>query len=271
MEIINQILDRALPASFNPGTYFLGLLISVVSVFLVAGIFRLWLGPGSTVNSSISSAVAIISVYGMALVIFSFGGNLQFLFSPLPFISASIDRVNIFPVFSAAWNEICAEFTGLLILLYLMNLLEVWLPKGRNFWSWYGFRFLAMIFAICLHYCLNLLLTNICSVSTLELLPYIILGIVAVILLLAFLKMILKNSIEFLSGFLGLFHTFLFKKSPGKQLLRALVTTLLITGVVCVLNYLSVTGIAIASIALLTYLPFIIIGLLMWYVIDKYL
>jgi hypothetical protein len=44
-----------------------------------------------------------------------------------------------------------------------------------------------------------------------------------------------------------------------------------LTALVSVLNYISFTSIALASVAALTYLPIIIIGLILWHVIEQYL
>ena len=53
--------------------------------------------------------------------------------------------------------------------------------------------------------------------------------------------------------------------------MRAMITTLLMTILVCVLNYLSYTAVSIAAVAVVTYLPVILIGLIFWYIISKFL
>lgn len=271
METIQQILDIALPDNFDPAKYFMSLLIAIVSILVVGGIFRLCFGKGSILNGAISSAIAILSIYTINVLIYSFGDNLQILFSPLPFVSVSDDVLTVFPIFDASFREICAEIVNMMVLSYLMNLLETWLPKGNKVWSWFSFRFLSLAIAVCLHYCINIFLNSVFKENILDIAPLILLGIVLVAFLLSCLKLLVGGALSFIDPFLGLFHTFFFKKDMGKQLMRAMVTTMLLTILVCVLNYLSYTSISIAAVAVLTYLPIIIFGLVLWYVVAQFL
>lgn len=266
-----QILDIILPASFDPAKYFMYLLIAVVSIFVVVGIFRLSFGKGSMLNGAISSAIAILCIYVIDVLIYSFGTKLQVLFEPLPFVSVTKDYLTVFPIFQASFREICKEIVNLMVLSYLMNLLEMWLPKGEKIWSWFGYRFLALGISLCLYYCVDLFLNNVMQGNALEVAPLILLGIVVGAFLLGCLKLIIGGALMFINPLLGIFHTFFFSKAIGKQLRRAMVTTLLLTAMVYVLNYLSYTAVAIGSVAVLTYLPIILIGLLIWYIVGKFL
>lgn len=271
MEIIQQILDIVLPANFDPAKYFMNLLIAIIGIVVIAGIFRLCFGKGSVINSAISSAIAILSIYVLNVLIYSFGTSLQVLFDPLPFVTVSEDYLTLFPIFDASYREICKEIVDMLILAYLMNLLETWLPKGDKIWSWFCFRFLALAMALCLNFCLNLLLISVCQENILEIAPAILLGIILIAFLLGCLKLIVGGALTFINPILGFFYSFFFSKEIGKQLMRAMITTLLMTILVCVLNYLSYTAVSIAAVAVVTYLPVILIGLIFWYIISKFL
>lgn len=271
MEIIQQILDIALPENFDLGKYCMTLLIAIISILVVGGIFRLCFGKGSILNGAISSAIAILCIYAMTILIYSFGDNLQLLFSPLPFVTVSEDYLTLFPIVDASFSEICAEIVNLMVLSYLMNLLETWLPKGNKVWSWYFFRFLSLSIAICLHHCINIFLSNVFQENILTVAPLILLGIVLVAFILGCIKLMVGGALAFIDPFLGLFHNFFFKLDVGKQLMRAMVTTILLTTLVYVLNYLSYTGISIAAVAVLAYLPVIIFCLVLWYVIAQFL
>jgi hypothetical protein len=271
MDIIKQALDSALPDSFDPTNYFTSLLISIIGILVAVGIFRLCFGKGSMLNCAVSSAIAIVSLYVINVVLYSFGSGLKILFTPLPFVTISEGYLQIFPIFNASFREICAEVFNLLILSYLMNLLQTWLPKGNKIWSWFGFRFLSLLLAICLHYCVHILLTVVLKADALSVAPLVLLGVLAAGLLLGCLKLVVGGALAFINPLLGLFYAFFFQKNIGKQLLKAVLTTLLVTALVCVLNYLSFTGIAIAAVSVLTYLPIILVGLLLWYVIEQFL
>lgn len=271
MEVIQQILDIVLPANFDPAQYFMNLLIAIIGILVVVGIFRLCFGKGSLLNAAISSSIAILSIYAINVLIYSFGSKLQILFDPLPFVSVSEDYLTVFPIFDASFPAICKEIVDMMILAYLMNLLETWLPKGEKIWSWFGFRFLALALAVCLNFCINLFMNSVFQESTLESAPLILLGIIAAAFLLGCLKLIIGGALTFLNPLLGLFYGFFFSKEIGKQLRRAMFTTALLTALVCVLNYFSYTAVSIAAVAVLTYLPIILLGLILWYIIAKFL
>jgi putative flippase GtrA len=271
MEIIQQILDIILPESFDPAAYFMNLLIAIVGILVVVGIFRLCFGKGSILNGAISSAIAILSLYVINVLIYSFGSSLTFLFEPLPFVEVAADQLTVFPIMGASFEQICAEIVSMMILAFLMNLLETWLPKGNKVWSWFCFRFLALSIAVCLHYCIDLLLNSVLQENALVAAPLILLGIVLAAFALACLKMLIGGALSFINPLLGLFHSFFFKQDVGKQLLRAMITTALLTALVYALNYLSYTGISIAAVAVVTYLPVILLGLALWYIISKFL
>jgi hypothetical protein len=212
-----------------------------------------------------------LSLYVINVLVYSFGSNLKILFTPLPFVNISEGYLQIFPIFNASFREICAEIFNLLILSYLMNLLQTWLPTGNKIWSWFGFRFLSLLLAICLHYCVHLLMSVVLKADAMSVAPVVLLCVVVGALLLGLLKLLVGGALTLINPILGLFYAFFFQKNIGKQLLKAILTTLLVTALVCVLNYISFTGITIAAVSILTYLPIILVGLVLWYVIEKYL
>ena len=55
----------------------------------------------------------------------------------------------------------------------------------------------------------------------------------------------------------------------GKQITKAMLTTAILSGLVYLLNYLGVTVISIASAALMAYIPFLIILVVLWYVVNR--
>lgn len=271
MEIVHKILDIVLPESFDIYSYAMNLLIAIVAIFVVTGICRISFGKGSILNGGIASAIAILTIYVVTVLIYSFGSKLHILFEPLPFVTVSEDYLTVFPIFDATLHSVCNEFVNMTILAYVMNLLETWLPKGDKLGSWFSFRFFALAIAVCLHYCINLLLTTVFKDSFLTVLPLYLLGITLLAFLLGCLKMIVGGEGAFVKNFLGAFHTFFFTKDMGKQLMRALTTSLLLTMLVYVLNYLSYTTVAIAAVTFFAYFPIILIGLVLWYIIAKFM
>lgn len=271
MDFIKTVLDIVLPESFDVTAYVMHLLVAIVAIFVVAGIFRLSLGKGSMINGAIASAVAILTIYVITVLLYSFGSKLNVLFEPLPFVTVSEDYLTIFPIFESSMHEFCREVVNLTILAYVMNLMETWLPKGDKLGSWFSFRFFALVIAVCVHYTVSLLLKHVVPESVLIVVPIYLMGIIALAFLLGVLKMIIGGESFFVKNFLGAFHGFFFSNDMGKQLMRAMTTTIILTIFVIILNYLSFTTVAIASVTIFAYLPIIVVGLILWYVIAKYM
>lgn len=263
--------DSILPEQFDLGNYLLALLVAVLAVFAVGGIFRLCFGRGSIINGVFSSTIAIISIYAITLLVYRFETRLNILFDALPFVSVSREYLTVFPILDVSFEVLCAEIVKMLVLAFLMNLLETWLPKGKSIWSWFGFRFLSLSIALSLHYCINLLLNSVLQENILSTAPLILLGVVMASFLLACLKLIIGGILAFINPLLSIFYFFFFRQDIGKQLLRAMLTTLFIGALVYALNVLSYTAIPIATVAVATYLPVILLGLIIWFVISKFL
>lgn len=271
MQILHTLIDKALPASFDPAQFFLVTFIAIASILILSGIFRLGFGKGSTLNSAISSSISILCIYVFSMVVFSFSSELKLLFAPLPFVTISGGYLRFFPIFNATFTLISTELLNLLIWAFLVNLLETWLPKGEKLFSWFFFRFFAIAMSICLHYFVEMLLLAVLPTNVSTLAPVILISLVGVTFLFGCLKMLVGGALAFINPFLGLFYTFFFSNAVGKQLKKAIVTTLLLTLLVCAFNFFGFTSICVASLAYLPYTIIFIFGLVLWYVISKFL
>lgn len=263
--------DFVLPEQFDLGNYALALLVAVMAVFAVGGIFRLCFGRGSMINGAFSSAIAIISIYAIAILVYRLETRFNIFFDALPFISVTEKYLIVFPILEVSFEVLCAEIVRMLVLAFLMNLLETWLPKGKGFFSWFGFRFLSLFIALSLHYFINLILNSVLQEQVLSTAPLILLGVVVVSFLLACLKVIIGGLLAFIHPLLSVFYLFFFRQNIGKQLLRAMLTTLFLGALVYALNALSYTAIPLVTVAVATYLPAIILGLIIWFVLSKFL
>lgn len=270
MEAIYSFIESITPDHFDAPQYVKFLLILVVGV-LVLGIIARLFGKRSLLSHAISSAIAILCIYVVNIVIYSTGVKLDAILSPLPFVNISGDYLAVFPILTSDLYSICSQVLNMVFLAFLMNLLDSWLPKGKKVLSWYFFRFLSVVLAICLQYVINLLLGAIIPTTLAEHAPMVLLVILAAALLLGSLKLLVGGALAFLNPILAIFYTFFFSNLVGKQLRKAILTTLILTALVCLLDYLGVVSIYIASAALAAYLPLLIIILLLWYVVGHLL
>ena len=271
MEAFLDTVRSFLPENTDPVPYIQFTLVVVVGALLLGILFRIIFGKRSTLNYAVSSAIAILCIYAVNIVIYSTGAKLDIILSPLPFVSISGDYLYIFPIFQADFRSICSEVLDMVILAFLMNLLECWLPKGKKVLSWFFFRFLSVVLAICLHCVISLLLEAVVPVSLAQIAPMVLLILLIATLLLGCLKLLVGGALAFINPLLGALYTFFFANIVGKQLSRAVLTTLILTALVCLLNYLEIAVIYVASAALVAYIPLIIIALILWYVIGHLL
>ena len=271
MEQVISFLQSYMPTDFNIPHYLIFLAVIVVGFFLIAGIGRLIFGEGAVLQRSVSASIAILCIYVINVVVFSTGLKLDFILTPLPFISLEEDYLLIFPIFSAEFSDICTHILNLVILSFLTNLIDSIMPKGEHLITWYLFRFLSVIMAICLHFIVNLILNILIPAGFAQYAPMILLIVLIASLLLGALKLVVGGLLVFLDPILGILYTFFFSTIVGKQLSKALLTTIFLTALVCLLNYLQIATVYIAAAALIAYLPLLIVLLIIWYVIGHIL
>lgn len=271
MEKIYEVFEAIVPDNFNVTNYLQFMLVMVVGVLLVGFLGRFVFGKRSTLNHAVSSAIAILCIYVVDVVVYSTGAKLEIILSPLPFVSIQGDYLMLFNILNGTFNDICVHVLDMVILAFLMNLLDSWLPKGKKLLSWYFFRFLSVVLAICLQYVVNLLLGVMVPAGFAAIAPTILVIVLLATLALGALKLLVGGALAFVNPLLAVLYTFFFSNIVGKQLSKAILTTALLTALVCLLNYLEIGAIYIATAALAAYLPLLIIVLVLWYVVGHLL
>lgn len=248
--------------------------IAVVAAgFLLLGFLgRVAMGKRSDLNHAVSSAVGILFIYGLTVVIYSFGVTLleQFL-SPLPFVSISGDYLTLLDFKGAELPDICYHVLSMIILAFLINLLDTWIPKGEKVFVWYLLRFATVVLAMVLHAIVSWALATYLPDVLVTYAPMILLGVLALMLLLGILKVVLGLVLTVVNPILGAIYAFFFSSMIGKQLSKAVLTTLILSVLVFVLNELGYTVIYIASAVLTTYIPLVIVLLILWYLVGHLL
>ena len=101
----------------------------------------------------------------------------------------------LFNILNADFNSLCSHVLDMVILAFLMNLLDSWLPQGKKLLSWYFFRFLSVVLAICLQYVINMLLAVLVPQGFGEYADMILLIVLVASLLLGALKLIVGGAL----------------------------------------------------------------------------
>ena len=244
----------------------------VCAVMLVLGFLgRTIFGKRSSLNHAVSSAIGILAVYILGLFLYGTSHVLSGLLASLPFVAVRDDMLALFSFTAADRTEICAMLVRMVVLAFLVNLLDTVLPKGKNVFSWLLFRLITVFLAVLCQGMIVWVSETYLPETFLAWAPMILLGILVATLLLGALKLLVGIALATINPIIGALYTFFFSTLVGKQLSKAMLTTLLICGLVYVLNYIGCTVISIASAALIAYIPLLILLVIIWYVLTRIL
>lgn len=271
MEYVNTYLTN-LPADMDLMTTLKFIGIFALGVLAVGLLGRIILGKRSSLNHSISSAMGILCIYAVTIVVYTFNPyDLSQYLAPLPFVAFSGDTLSIFAYVSMDLPSICYEILSMLILAFLVNLLDTWIPKGKKIIGWYGFRFLTVILSMLLHYAATWAINTFLPGALVTYAPMILLGVLGVMLVLGVLNIVLSLVLTVVNPIIGAVYTFFFSNVIGKQITKAVVTTIILCAVVFVLNYFGYAVISISASALSSYIPLIASLLILWYTVGHVL
>ena len=228
---MDQFLDALrglLPAGFDLEKFLTAVLVLAVGIFVLGLLGRLIFGKKSLLNRSISSAISILFIYIITVVIHSFGVDLDFLLSPLPFVSIRGDYLTL----SVEMSELSAHLLSMVILSFLANLADSWLPNGKNLFSWFFFRCISVLLAMVLHLIVTSVMTALLPEGLLVWTPRILLGALMLMIILGALKLVFAVT----SPLFAMLHSFFFSHTVGKMVYRAVLTTGILALMVYALN-----------------------------------
>lgn len=271
METIIDLLKSYLPESFDIETAIKAALLLCIGTLLIGAIGRVLFGKKSVLNQSVSAAIGILFIYALTIAIYSYDIDLDYLFTPLPFITLSDDYLHIFSFAGSDYIAICGQLLNMVILAFLVNVANSLLPKGKKVLSWLIFRCLSIILAMLLHAGFSYLLSMWLPEGLLTWAPVILLGLLVLSLAVGALKFVVGAVLTTVNPVIAVIYTFFFSTVAGKQISKAVLTTLIISALVFGLNQIGCAVVYIGTAALGAYLPFLIILLVIWYIVGKLL
>lgn len=268
---MSTILSELESAGFSMETFLKSAGILIAASLLLGLISRYAFGKRSSVNHAVSSAIGILFLYALTVVLYSAGAKYQDFVAPLPFVRLVGDQLTVFSFSGAHYAAICSEILSLIILAFLVNLLDTWLPKGKSILGWLFYRCLTVILALAMHLIVTFLFTTYLPEGIVTYAPTVLLWLLLIMLAVGALKLVVGALLATVNPIIGGLYTFFFATLVGKQLSKAVLTTALLSGIVYALNYFGLTVISIASAALIAYIPLIIVLLLIWYLVNRVL
>lgn len=239
---------------------------------VAGGLGRVILGKRSGLNHALSSAMGILLIYALTIIIYTFQPwNLIQYLSPLPYVTFADSFIVISPILGTSLSLFCSQTLSLIILAFLVNLLDTFLPRGESLLSWYLLRFLTVLIAMALHLVVKWACSTYLPSMLVNYAPVLLLIVVLSMLLMGVLNVVLGVVLTAMDPLFGGLYTFFFSNIIGKQITKAVFTSIVICGLLIGLDYLGYTVICITPDALIAYIPFAVILLILWYLIGHLL
>lgn len=242
--------------------------ILILAMLLTGTVGRLIFGKRSVIGGTVSSSIAILFIYALTFVLTCAGAAYQSLVAPLPFVTIQGSSVYMHS-FYGNFSYICNELLSMVILAFLVNLLDSWLPRGKNLFSWLLFRILTVGLGLILHLVAVHLFSTYAPANIQTYAPAILLGILVFLILTGALKLLVGVILISVSPFVAALYTFFFANIFGKQITEAVLTTALLSSLILLLNHLGIFVVSIVQSALIALIPFALILVALWFISNK--
>ena len=243
----------------------------VVGSAILGGVGRLVFGKRSLLGTSVSSAIAIIFLYPLTAVLLSLGAKYARFTTPLPFVTMDGDLLTFFTFADKDISVVSVQLLNMVILAFVVNLADRFMPRGQNFFSWLFFRVLTVAFGLIAHLLVTILLGNLVPDGIAQYASTILLIILGVMVLTGALKFVVGIALGVVNPLVGALYTFFFANIVGKQLTRSVLTTAILALVVFGLESIGIATLGIGLDCLLLYIPYGAGLLGLWYLCNKLL
>lgn len=246
-------------------------LFLALGVLLLSSLNRLLFGKENQINLAITAAMEILCLYVINIVICALGLDYQLFLSPLPFVAISGENLVLFPVLSAQLPVLCNHLLRLLIIAFLVNLIGGLIPQGQHLLTWTVLRLITVAFSVAALYGADLLFGLYLPQGFGEYAPAILVLSLAALIALGSLKIFVGAALAFLDPIIAALYTFFFSNIIGRALARAMVSCLMIGGLMALLDWLNISALHIAADALTGYIPLLAVVVLLWYFVGRVL
>lgn len=246
-----------------------GVILAVGSAIL-GGIGRLVFGKRSLLGTAVSSSIAIVFLYALTAVLLALGAKYARFTAPLPFVTMEGDWLNFFSFAGSDKAAISVQLLHMVVLAFVVNLTDRFLPRGNHILSWLFFRVMTVCFGLVSHLLLTLLLGSFVPADIAQYASTILLILLGVMVLTGALKFIVGLALGVVNPIIGALYTFFFANIVGKQLTRSILTTAMLTLLVFGLEMLGIGSVCITLDCLLLYIPYGAGLLGLWYLCNKF-
>lgn len=240
-------------------------------IFAAGAILRAIFGRGSSLTRSVSATLNILLIYLTAIILYYYFPTLRSYLSTLPFITLTPDHFFIWGLADLPELIFYPAILQLAVLAFFVNMLESYLPQGKNLISWYLYRIITGLAAFALYIGFSYMVNSFAPEIFGTWAKTIILGFWGIILLIAVLKLLFSAVLTFINPVLGACYTFFFSSLFGKQFSKAILTTIFMVFLIHYLNQSGFTQFYFSDLSLVAYGPVSIILLIALYLFGKIL
>ncbi|MBQ2854418.1 MAG: hypothetical protein IJE81_02990 [Oscillospiraceae bacterium] len=260
------------PADFDLVHIAKFLLFFSLGSLILSVLGRFILGRRSSLNHSLSSVMAILFVYAVTIMVYTFQPwSLEQFLSPLPFVTFFNDYLVVMPVVGIYPTVLARELLSLIILAFLVNLLDTLIPQGKSIPGWYCLRFFTVALSMVLYLLIHWAFHTYAPEILVEYAPMVLLLLLVSLLVLGFLNAVLGLILTITNPFVGAVYTFFFSNIVGKQVTKAVFTTAILCVILFLMGQYGYSFIHISTSALTAYVPVAAVCLVLWYLIGHVL
>ena len=243
----------------------------LVGMLLISGILRFIFGKKTLIGNAVSSSIAIIFIYLPMALILSASTKLQWLVTPLPFVELTQDSIQLFTFQGSVYTVVASQLLSMIILAFLVNLADTWLPKKTNLFAWIFWRVVTVLLGLVMHFVVTWLFNKYLPMGIVIYAPVVLLAVLVVMLLTGALRLVVGAILTTVNPVIAAFYTFFFASVVGKQLTKAVLTTGIMVGIVYLLQHFGITALAVTAAALVAYIPFLLLLIAVWYIVSRFL
>lgn len=249
----------------------LGITAAVLTLgcLLTGTVSRAIFGKRSVLFESASSAIGILFIYAVTAIIYSTQSQYISYTTPLPFVTITNQEMFLVKITGMHYTILCNILLSMVILSFIMNITDRWLPKGKHFITWIFWRCVTIVGAMLLHLIAISLMHKYLPEGIQTYAPAILLCLLGIMILTGALKIVVGAVLTTINPLIGALYTFFFANIVGRQVTKAVFTTGIITGLFLLLEKLQVAAISIIPGALIAYIPFALLLLVCWYGVKK--
>ena len=243
-----------------------GILLGGLVVYLLLS--RFIFGKKSSANTAVSSAITVLFTY-LAVIGLHYAGDPYTAFiAPMPYVEISQGSMGLFPLFQVHYTQICSQVLRMVVLAFLVNIIDRWMPQKRNIFAWLFFRIITVATSLLVHLTVCYLWNTYLPADITLYAPVVLLGLLILLLLTGALKLLVGILLTGVNPIIAALYTFFFATIVGKLLSRAILTTGILTVLVYILDQLGISQIPTTPAALLVYLPYLLVLAAFWYLIH---